>query len=78
MGQQPSELTLKIGNYILEIPQSILVWFGLCIVFAIFCYVAGKKVEKADPTNVRSSAADSWTDRFVRCSRKGSTTMYRS
>lgn len=50
MGQQPSELTLKIGNYIIEIPQSILVWFGLCIVFAIFFYVAGKKVEKADPT----------------------------
>lgn len=50
MGQQTSSITLKLGSFLLEIPQSILVWLVLCVLFAIFFYVAGKKVEKADPT----------------------------
>ncbi|MBP3853110.1 MAG: F0F1 ATP synthase subunit A [Erysipelotrichaceae bacterium] len=49
MNEQTSELTLQLGSYTLEIPQSILVWFGICIFFAIFFYIAGKKVEQADP-----------------------------
>ncbi len=49
MEDQISEIVLHFGSFDLEIPQSILVWFGLCIVFAIFFIVAGKQVEKADP-----------------------------
>lgn len=50
MNEQPSALELTFGSFTLEIPQSILVWFGLCIVFGIFFYVAGKKIDKADPS----------------------------
>ncbi|MGN1275968.1 MAG: F0F1 ATP synthase subunit A [Floccifex sp.] len=50
MEDQISELVLHIGSFDLEIPQSILVWFILCIIFAIFFIVAGKKIEKADPS----------------------------
>ncbi|MGM9913120.1 F0F1 ATP synthase subunit A [Floccifex sp.] len=50
MEDQISTLVLHLGSFDLEIPQSILVWFVLCIVFAVFFIVAGKKIEKADPT----------------------------
>ena len=50
MENQISELVLHIGSFDLELPQSILVWFGLCIGFTIFFIVAGKKIEKADPS----------------------------
>ncbi len=50
MSEQASALEFQFGSFTLEIPQSILVWFGLCIVFAVFFYVAGKKIEKADPS----------------------------
>ncbi len=50
MDERISEVVLNFGNYSLEIPESVLVWFGLCIVFGIFFYVAGKKIEKADPS----------------------------
>ena len=49
MEDQISELVLHFGSFDLEIPQSILVWFILCIVFAIFFIVAGKAIDKADP-----------------------------
>ena len=49
MGEQASSLVLHFGQFDLEIQQSILVWFGLCILFAIFFYWAGKKIDKADP-----------------------------
>lgn len=32
----------------IELPQSVLNWIGLCVVFAIFCIVAGKYFERAD------------------------------
>lgn len=47
---QISALELHFGNFSLVIPQSILVWFGICIFFGIFFVVAGKKIEKQDPT----------------------------
>ncbi|MCI6087211.1 MAG: F0F1 ATP synthase subunit A [Absicoccus porci] len=50
MGEQISALEIQIGGFHLEIPQSILVWFCLCILFAIFFYVAGKKIDQADPS----------------------------
>lgn len=49
MEDRISEIVLHFGSFDLEIPQSILVWFALCIIFAIFFIVAGKKIEKADP-----------------------------
>ena len=45
-----SALEIHFGSFTLEIQQSICVWLGLCILFSIFFIVAGKKIEKADPT----------------------------
>lgn len=45
----PSELVITIGQFRLEIPESILVWFVICILGMIFFYIAGRKLEKADP-----------------------------
>lgn len=50
MGEQASAIEIYIGSFNLEIPQSILVWFGLCILFGIFFYAAGKKIDQADPS----------------------------
>ncbi len=50
MDSQISEIVLHFGKHTLELPQSVLVWFLLCILFMIFFYVAGKKIEKADPS----------------------------
>jgi F-type H+-transporting ATPase subunit a len=44
-----SAITITVGSHTLEIQQSIVVWFGICIAGAIFFYVAGKAIEKADP-----------------------------
>lgn len=44
-----SELVITIGSFKLEIPESILVWFVICIAGALFFYLAGKKIENADP-----------------------------
>lgn len=49
MGQQASALELTLFGFQLEIQQSILVWFGLCIIFGIFFYLAGRKIDQADP-----------------------------
>lgn len=49
MGEQASALECTFGSFHLEIQQSILVWFGLCILFGIFFYFAGKKIDQADP-----------------------------
>lgn len=32
----------------LELPQSVLNWLGLCLIFAIFCIVTGKYFDRAD------------------------------
>lgn len=48
--EQISALEIHIGSFTLELPQSILVWFGVCIAGAVFFYIAGKKIEKADPS----------------------------
>ena len=45
-----SALEIHFGSFTLEIQQSICVWLGLCILFSIFFIVAGKKIERADPT----------------------------
>ena len=45
-----SAIVIHLGSFTLEIQQSILVWLVLCILFAIFFYFAGKKIEKQDPT----------------------------
>lgn len=45
----PSELLITIGSFQLEIPESILVWFCICIAGAIFFYIAGRKLDQADP-----------------------------
>lgn len=50
MGEQASALEITLGSFHLEIQQSILVWFVLCIGFAIFFYVAGKRIDAADPS----------------------------
>ena len=49
MDQLISEIVIQIGSFKLEIQQSILVWLVLCVLFMIFFYFAGKKIEKADP-----------------------------
>lgn len=41
-------ILITIGDFHIEFQQSILNWFGLCIIFAIFFIWAGKKFEKAD------------------------------
>ena len=46
---QVSEVVIRFGDFTLAIQQSILVWFAICILGAVFFYVAGKKIEKADP-----------------------------
>ena len=46
---EASALECAFGSFHLEIQQSILVWFGLCILFGIFFYFAGKKIDQADP-----------------------------
>ena len=38
-----SALEIHVGSFTLEIQQSILVWLILCVVFATFFIVAGKK-----------------------------------
>lgn len=50
MGEHVSALEIQVGHFQLEISQSILVWLCLCVLFAIFFYVAGKKIERADPS----------------------------
>lgn len=47
---QISAIEITIGSFHLEIPQSILVWFGICIAAAIFFYFAGKALDRADPS----------------------------
>ncbi|MBB5182399.1 FoF1 ATP synthase subunit A [Catenisphaera adipataccumulans] len=44
-----SDIEITIGSWTWVIPQSILVWFALCIIFAVFFYVAGKRIDRADP-----------------------------
>lgn len=46
---QISSIEIHIGSFTLVLQQSILVWFGVCILGMIFFYVAGKRIEKADP-----------------------------
>lgn len=43
-------IELTIGGYTIYIHESITNWLGLCILFAVFFIVAGKKIKKADPT----------------------------
>lgn len=50
MDEHISELVIKIGSFQLEIPQTILVWLVLCVLFGFFFYFAGKKIENADPS----------------------------
>ena len=45
-----SALEIHVGSFTLEIQQSILVWLILCVVFATFFIVAGKKIERQDPS----------------------------
>lgn len=45
-----SAIIIHFGQYSLQIQQSILVWLVLCVLFSIFFYVAGKKIEKQDPS----------------------------
>lgn len=45
-----SSIVIHLGSFTLQIQQSILVWLILCIFFAIFFYVAGKKIEAQDPS----------------------------
>lgn len=45
----PSELLITIGSFQLEIPESILVWLCICLAGAIFFYIAGKRIDAADP-----------------------------
>lgn len=47
---QISELVITIGSLRLELPQSMLVWLVICLAFMIFFIIAGKKIEKADPS----------------------------
>lgn len=44
-----SSIILTIGSFQLEVQQSILVWFLICLIMAIVFIYAGKKIEKADP-----------------------------
>lgn len=41
-------IIVTIGDFSIEFQQSILNWLGLCVVFAIFFIIMGKKFEKAD------------------------------
>ena len=45
-----SAIIIHIGKFSLQIQQSILVWLGICVFFALFFYFAGKKIEKQDPS----------------------------
>ena len=48
--EQISALEIHIGNFTLELPQSMLVWLGICVLSLFFFYFAGRKIEKADPS----------------------------
>lgn len=47
---QVSEIVIRLGGFTIEVQQSIVVWLGICILGALFFYLAGKKIEKADPS----------------------------
>ncbi len=47
---QASEIIIHIGSFDFEIHQSILVWLVICLVMALVAFIAGKKIEKADPS----------------------------
>ena len=44
-----SQIVIHIGSFDFPIHQSILVWLVICLVMAIVAYIAGKKIENADP-----------------------------
>lgn len=50
MNPRVSAIGIHIGSHTLEIQQSIVVWLGICVVFAVFFYIAGRKIDKADPS----------------------------
>ncbi|WP_304738602.1 hypothetical protein [Dubosiella newyorkensis] len=52
---QVSEIIIRIGDFKLEIQQSIFVWLCICFFSMFFFYFAGKKIEKADPSKGRST-----------------------
>lgn len=41
-------LIVTFHDFTLELPQSVLNWLGLCVLFGIFCVFAGKCFERAD------------------------------
>lgn len=44
-----SQIVIHIGSFEFQLHQSILVWLVICVLMAIVAYIAGKKIENADP-----------------------------
>lgn len=42
-------IIIKIGEFSLEIHNSIVMWLMLCVVLSVFFIIAGNKIKKADP-----------------------------
>lgn len=45
-----SQIVIKFGSFQFPIHQSILVWLVICLIVGIAAVIAGKKIEKADPS----------------------------
>ena len=45
-----SQIVIHIGSFEFQLHQSILVWLVICVLMAIVAYIAGKKIENADPS----------------------------
>lgn len=45
-----SQIVIHIGSFQFPIHQSILVWLVICLVMALVAFIAGKKIENADPS----------------------------
>lgn len=45
-----SQIVINIGSFHFPIHQSILVWLVICLIMGIAAVIAGKKIEKADPS----------------------------
>ena len=44
------DFVITVGSFVLEIPQSVVNWLGLCVILCVLLVIWGKKFEKADPT----------------------------
>ncbi len=45
-----TQLVFHFGSFEFSIHQSIIIWLGVCLVMGIVAFIAGKKIESADPS----------------------------